>query len=558
MDWKMKRSVALTFLVLVCCIAYGQRRDVRFCPRQGASPARGWALMGVARDLEDSLWIRMDRVGKWPIDKEAEWKGDSVAEWWIPGGRGTECLYLTPMAPGRYVLRASLQKGGPWLAECLFIRSDTVMVISCDENYFWRGTEGFLFDAVSGKPIRGAEVRVTDFESGSSVATLLTDSSGAYRIGGLELWKEYAVDAGTQGSGFIYSGEQFVSDFFFGEDTVHVVCRGFQPAARLVDADGRDVALVCFEPNDMGLSEAMIVLPPGERFGLINQDDTLYIVRPMVDSDIEQYYGNQREIEYISSDDSLMRFTVVDHGGEPFRTTVHVDVQRLGEPHPWRMSTFISSPIWAEVIHQSIDSAEFARRFPFLLMDTLSRHSLSEQRDMSAVASYDIDLANGDTASVDCGKLDSGSYRIVVKMPLPEGSIDSVEQLYYHYHTPGYRLGAGPCYADNISGTSFAVGDTLRVKVGSCYRGVTVMCQVEVNGQVVEVKQLQFDDNDTVLSMPLRQRGVVQMKFLAMWQGEFVAWSARAEVGRTRRDWYWDNLYPYETFDMAGQCFKFK
>ena len=97
------------------------------------------------------------------------------------------------------------------------------------------------------------------------------------------------------------------------------------------------------------------------------------------------------------------------------------------------------------------------------------------------------------------------------------------------------------------------MGDTLRVKVGSCYSGVTVICQVEENGKVVEVKQLHFDNGDTILCQPLRQRGVVQMKFLSIWQGEFVSWSARVDVGRTRLDWYWDDLYPYETFDLSGQ-----
>ena len=79
------------------------------------------------------------------------------------------------------------------------------------------------------------------------------------------------------------------------------------------------------------------------------------------------------------------------------------------------------------------------------------------------------------------------------------------------------------------------------------------MCQVEENGKVLEVKRLEFDDNDTVLALPLRRRGVVQMKFLSMWQGEFLSWTASADVGRTRLDWYWDELYHNMTFDLSRQ-----
>lgn len=553
----VKRSVALLFFVLVCCITYGQRRDVRFCPRQGANSASGWALVGIARNVEDSLWVSLVR----------EKGGEPMEEWLIPGGRGVECLYLPPSPGGRYHLRASLRRGGPRLAEAVIVRSDTVMVFNCDANYFWIGTEGFLLDAVSGKPVRGAEVRVTDYESETLMKTILTDSVGAYRIEGLEPWKDYSVDAGTQGLGIFFQGDKFFRCAFFSDDTIHMVCRSFLPNARLVDDNGREVAVVQFEPNDLGIGEAMTVLPHDNTFNLIfNEQDTFVVerqyvpqiggqqsVKTSINVDEEQYHLNQREIESIPSEYGSIRFRVVDYSGEPFRTMVHVDALRIGESHPWRMNTFISTPIGINVIHHSIDSAEFARRFPFILMDTLNRHSLSELSDFTIAASYDIDIAGGDTACVDLSKLDSGLYRIIVKMPLQEGCVDTIDELYFHYRTPGYRLGSIPFYADNISGLSYAEGDTLRVKVGSCYSGVTVLCQVEVNDKVVVVKQLRFDNNDTVISMPLRQRGVVQMKFLSMWHGEFVSWSTRAEVGRTRRDWYWDDLYPYETFDLSRQ-----
>jgi hypothetical protein len=186
-------------------------------------------------------------------------------------------------------------------------------------------------------------------------------------------------------------------------------------------------------------------------------------------------------------------------------------------------------------------------------MDTLNRHSLSALPSFTLANSYDIAMSLGDTASVDLSKLAPGSYRIALQMPLPEGDADSVDRFFYHYHTPGYRLGSGPFYADIVGGRHLAVGDTLRVKVGSCYRGVTVMCQVEENGKVLEVKRLEFNDNDTVLALPLRRRGVVQMKFLSMWQGEFGSWTASADVGRTRLDWYWDELYSNNTFDLSRQ-----
>ena len=501
-------------------------------------------MVGVERNMEDSLWIRMERADD----------SSAVEELQIAGGKGTECLYLPPALPGRYLLRASLQRGGPWLAEANIVRSDTVMIRECDENYFWIGSEGFLLDAVSGQPVESAEVLLTDSEGETLVSRSRTDSVGAYRFSGLEPWKEYSVDAGTQSTGILLKEDYFIRDQYFG-DTLRIACRGFLPEARLLAEDGREAGVVHFELNEFGVGEAMLVQPRGKMV-LYRTDGSEFGPQELAqenDDEFDQYHYNQREFRRLPSDGDSLRFRVADFSGRHSRVPVHAEVMRIGEPRPWRMSTFISIPIGADVIHHSIDSAEFARRFPYLLMDTMSRHSLSEQPNMTLAASYDFEMADGDSASIGLDKLDSGLYRIILEMPLPEGDIDSVERLYYHYCTPGYRLGSGPFYAYNISGQSHAVGDTLRVKVGSCYSGVTVICQVEENGKVVEVKQLHFDNDDTILCQPLRQRGVVQMKFLSIWQGEFESWSARVDVGRTRLDWYWDDLYPYETFDLSGQ-----
>lgn len=542
----MRYAIILMFLLLVSCASEGQRKEVRFCPRMGANPASTWTLMGIARNTGDPLWIRMERE---------DGKGEPV-EWKIAGGKGTECLYLPPAAPGRYLLRASLKKGGPWLAEVVVLRSDTVMVFNCDEDFFQRGTEGFLLDAVSGKPIPGVEVKVTDYEDSTWVRTVRTDSTGAYRLVDLVPWMVYFVESGTQAMGIIYQGDAFGSYWFYG-DTLRIVARGFSPEGRLVDEDGRKVASVRFKPNDLGVGEAVALMPKGNYFHMIlNQDDTVSVVRPDTADNAADSYLYSREIQTVPSvpsEDNRFRFTVASRGNEPFRTTVHVDVMRIADPQPWRMSTFISTPIWTKGIHHSIDSAEFARRFPYLLMDTLNRYSLSELPAFTLADSYDIAMSPGDTASVDLSRLAPGSYRIALQMPLPEGDVDSVDRFFCRYHTPGYRLGSGPFYADIVGGRHLAVGDTLRVKVGSCYRGVTVMCQVEENGKVLEVKQLEFNDNDTVLALPLRRRGVVQMKFLSMWQGEFSSWTASADVGRTRLDWYWDELYWIKTFDLSWQ-----
>ena len=545
---KMRRIVYAMLLLLVGCTADKVPASVRFFVRSAAYPASEWSLIGVFCKEKTPLWVRMITDGDSTL----------VEEWKVNFEQKTECLYLPPMAPGRYRMQASLRRGGPSLAEVSIVRSDTVLVFNCDANLFWGGEEGFLLDAVSGKPVVGAEVKLTDVEFGSLVTTLFTDSVGAYRFHGLESWREYAVNAGLQGTGILYQWDRFFRYNFFG-DTVRMVGRGFSPDARLVNEEGRRVASVHFKPNDMGINEAMVVLPPKEpHYLILNQDDTVTIARTDIADEQDQYHFYQREFQEVSMDDHRLRFTVEDYSGESSRVPVHADVMRFGEPHPWRMSTRFSLPIGSSVIHHSIDSAEFARRFPYLLMDTMSRHSLSELPDLTLAASYDFKLADGDTASIGLDKLDSGSYRIILTMPLPKGDMDSVERLFYHYCTPGYRLGSGPFYAYNISGQNHAVGDTLRVKVGSCYSGVTVLCQVEVNGKVVEVKQLRFNNNETILCQPLRQRGVVQMKFLSIWHGEFDSWTARVDVGRTRLDWYWDDLYPYEMFDLSGQVIDLK
>ena len=123
----------------------------------------------------------------------------------------------------------------------------------------------------------------------------------------------------------------------------------------------------------------------------------------------------------------------------------------------------------------------------------------------------------------------------------------------FYYRTFGFADGTVPFYID-YQDKKHALGDTLRIGVGSCYPGVTVICEVEVNGRKKETRRLLLNEECTTLELPLLQRGVTQVRLLSLWHGEFYANTVDVTVGRTQWDWYWNLLFEHETYDVSGQC----
>lgn len=542
MERKMKWTLFATFLLLVGCASEVQLGEVRFSMRNGAYPAGEWTLMGVYHEEETPLWVNMTPVA------------DSTQrqEWQVETGERSKCvegLYLPPVPAGRYLLQASTRKGGTPLAEAVITRADTVMIINCSENFWTYGNRGYLLDAASGIPVVGAEVRLKYYENGELVSTTVTDSMGAFRFDGLQPYRYYLVEAGTQEAGFSLNHDRFGSYERFGGDTVQVVCEGFVgdfPIFR--EGDSACVDTLHLVPNDFGVGEAVTSLSGdyGYFFPLGGADTGF--IDPNFDPAID--FTSLREIKNSVIKNDTFFFRVENYSREPFETRVRFIRERFAVPQPWRMNYDLSMPVGSHT-HHSMDSAEFAHRYPYLLMDpgTWAWPGKGEVVDTTIV---DVPVSDKDgILNWTLPYWTPGLYRITAEVPQPEGEETEVTRFYYR--TFGFADGTVPFYID-YQDKKHALGDTLRIGVGSCYPGVTVICEVEVNGRKKETRRLLLNEECTTLELPLLQRGVTQVRLLSLWHGEFYANTVDVTVGRTQWDWYWNLLFEHETYDVSGQC----
>lgn len=553
MGKKMKGFCGLMLLLLASCVANAQIDGVYLRPSASAYPASEWSLMGMTnRKLEVLKFIMVSKTDstwryEWSVGKEA-WKvyvtesafGDEATY-------GTH-LYLPPAPAGIYSLKVFDSLGGKLYIDADVVRADTVILGRTNYVGYALGDEGYLLDAVSGKPIPGAEVQLQRSEDEETLMTTTTDSMGVFRFGGLDNYKDYHVVSGNQRLPFTWRTDPLFGATFLKSDTMSVMCDSCRGAVQVLCVDSviEQVATLHFEQDEFGVGVATAALSPNSSYlAILPGDDTIGLYYPR---DAASDFFSPREVKKVSMKDKSFSFEVVDHSANEFQTQATVKVQRLADPHPWRLHAWMYTP-YVRYGH-SIDSVEFVRRFPHLVMDSLSRTTENWAAAGGKVC-YEVPVRNGERASVDLAHLEPGNYRIHVYVPQPDG--DTVSTCAYHYRTPGYADGNAVFYAYQ-SVDEAAVGDTLRLTVGSCYPGVTVMCKVMENGQMREMRRLELDADSTHLEIPLLTRGVTQAVLFSLWHGELSAYNMQVFVGRTPKDWYWEDLLNYESVDMAGQC----
>lgn len=549
----MKGFYGLMLLLLASCVANAQIDNVYLHPSASAYPASEWSMMGITnRKLEVLKFIMVGKTDstwryEWSVGKEARKVYVTESAFGDEATYGTH-LYLPPAPAGIYSLKVFDSLGGKLYIDADVVRADTVILGRTNYFGYAIGDEGYLLDAVSGKPISGAEVQLQRFEDEETLTTTTTDSMGVFRFGGLENQMAYFAAAGTQRLPFTWRTDFFFGATFLKGDTMSVMCDSCRGAVPVLCADSviEQVATLHFEQDEFGVGVATAALSPNSSYlAILPGDDTILLYHP---NDVAIDFWSPLEVKKVSMKEKRFSFEVVDHGAEEFQTRATVKVQRLADPQPWRLHTWLYNR-GARFGH-SIDSVEFARRFPHLVMDSVSRATEDWPAADSAV-SYEVPVRNGERASVDLAHLEPGNYRIRVYVPQPDG--DTFSTCAYHYRTPGYADGNAVFYVYQTEEEA-AVGDTLRLTVGSCYPGVTVMCKVVENGKFREMRRLEFDADSTHLEIPLLKRGITQAVLFSLWHGQLSAYNMQVFVGRTPKDWYWEDLLNYELVDMAGQC----
>lgn len=200
--------------------------------------------------------------------------------------------------------------------------------------------------------------------------------------------------------------------------------------------------------------------------------------------------------------DSLeaVEFSFLNLEGAPVAGEVQVTLEQLVQPQ----QPLLPHPHGAPGIRHTLSRQEFARRFP--------AYEYDYYRDGAAahwpVGRTCLDTTVGTSA-------DQSATRVVISQPLPSGcyrlrlaAVDPVSGLaladtavFFYQQPDGRQCASNELFYSSVSSTRCEVGDTLRLRVGTRHRGLTLCYALTCGNRVVERRLIPLSDEMRTISI---------------------------------------------------------
>lgn len=195
-----------------------------------------------------------------------------------------------------------------------------------------------------------------------------------------------------------------------------------------------------------------------------------------------------------------VEFSFLNLDGAPVAGEVQVTLEQLVQPQ----QPLLSHPHGAPGIRHTLSRQEFARRFP--------AYEYDYYRD-GAAAHWPVGRTCLDT--VVSTSADPSATRVEISQPLPSGyyrvrlaSVDPVSGLaladtavIFYQQPDGRQCASNELFYSSVSSTRCEVGDTLRLRVGTRHRGVTLCYALTCGNRVVERRLIPLSDEMKTISI---------------------------------------------------------
>lgn len=446
-----------------------------------------WALGTVWHRLTKKVWLRLT-----PMDTVERVHPKVLKEWSMEVTEHPDLVYheayvyLPPMPTGHYLLWAS--------ADSLFCHYEAQEVIFSDRYLMADQVgRGVVMDSRTGKPVKGFKVCLRN--KGNTVATTRTDKHGYFAFEVPEeanLYNRYTLYAPYKGLDLARGMDAYPLDLEnFALDTTRLEDEWED---EWEDDDGLDV-------------------------------DSL---AKIAQKDYRIYYDS-------ASCDSLWFCYGYFHWDGNYLPAVDAEltVERLQPPAVHRLNhTMLSSDA-----QQTIDSAEFERRFPgFAYSPSFNRTDDWPVVELVGVWHQHFEEAENHAFALPPMEAD-GVYRVTLKAGEKET------------HTTLFQ-GQMPMNTSHIDAWSegpgvLAVGDTLRIHLATWQKDVRLVALLTVNGRVTDCREVRLDGDEQVLEYPLGDvEGIVMWKVASVWHGEPSNVMLGFGVGPRAKD-YWEQFNTY-------------
>ena len=428
--------------------------------------ANEWALGTVWHRLTKKVWLRLT-----PMDTLEREHPKVLKEWSMTVSEHPDLqyheayVYLPPMPTGHYLLWAS--------ADSLFNYYDVQEVIFSD-HYLMADQvgRGVVMDSRTGKPVKGFKVYMQN--KGNTVASVRTDRHGYFAF-------DVPEEADHYNQYKLYAP-------YKGLD----LARGMYVYPMALEHFVLDTTRVEDEWDDDEDEEDDEVLDV-DSLAKIAQDYRLYYDSATCDS-LWFCYG------YFHWDGKTHYLPAVE---------AELTVERLQVPSVHRLNHMMLSRDG----EQTIDSAEFERRFPgFAYSPSINRTDDWPVAELVGVWRQHFEAAENHAFAMPPLEA-AGVYRVTIKVGEEETHATLCHGRWpmTGSHIDAWREGSGV----------LAVGDTLRVHLASWQKDVRAVALLMVNGRVTDCRKVRLGGEECVLEYPLGDvEGIVIWKVASVWHGE--------------------------------------